>query len=238
VNNLDRISKVIARRTGASRREAERLIQAFRVKINDQLVTNLAEKVSYQEQIYIDDLPIAGIQKAKIWLFYKPIKTLCSTKDNEGRQLIYDFLPDKYKNLKYIGRLDYMSEGLLLLTNDGEVARYFTLPVNNIERHYEVKIFGRFDEEDLRRRFKRKIIIDGESFFIKDFSVISKGGANSWISLVLTEGKNREIRKIMDKFGLRVTKLVRTAYGPYHIGNLKAGNIREVELKDFKIGSE
>ena len=231
MNNLDRIAKVIARRTGLSRRKAEGLIFDSRVKINGKVVLSPGEKISYQQAVYIDDLPIAPIEKTKIWLFHKPPKTLCSTQDEIGRKLIYDLLPEKYQNLKYVGRLDYMSEGLLLLTNDGELARYLTLPKNNISREYHVKIFGTFDEEDLRRKFTRKITIDGISFYIKDFAVLDNTASNSWISITLSEGKNREIRRIMEKFDLKISRLIRVSYGPYSLGTLKKGEIREMEVR-------
>ena len=231
VNEFDRIAKIIAHRSGASRREAEKLIAARRVRVDGKIVDSPAIKLAYNANIAVDNLPLKPIGASKLFIFNKPSKVLCSKGDDLGRKTIYDVLPPEYQDLKYIGRLDFMSEGLLLMTNDGELARNLTLPSNEIERVYKVRLYGYFDEERLRSRLAKKITIDGTNYNVKHFSVIEKSGANHWVKVTLMEGKNREIRRIFDHFDLKVSRLIRSEYGPYSLGTLKNGNIKEVKIR-------
>ena len=229
MNEIDRIAKVIAHRSDASRREAEKLIAMHRVKVDGKVVDSPGVKVSYDAKITIDNALLKPLEKSKLFIFHKPGKTLCSKSDDRGRQTIYDILPKEYHDLKYVGRLDFMSEGLLLMTNDGELARELTLPSNQIERVYEVRVYGLFDEERLRARLAKDVRLEGITYQIKHFSVIERSGANAWVRVVLMEGKNREIRKVFDYFNLQISKLIRVSYGPYNLGRLKNGSIKEVK---------
>ena len=231
MNELDRIAKVIAHRSGASRRDAEKLIAARRVKVDGKTINTPAIKLAYDANILVDNLPLKPIGASKLFIFHKPSKVLCSKGDDLGRKTIYDVLPPEYQDLKYIGRLDFMSEGLLLMTNDGELARELTLPANQIERVYKVRIYGYFDEERLRSRLAKRITIEGIHYKVTNFSVIEKSGSNNWVRVTLMEGKNREIRKIFDHFDLQVSRLVRVEYGPYSLGTLKNGNIKEIKIR-------
>lgn len=230
MNKVDRIAKVIAHRSDASRREAEKLIAAHRVKVDGKVIDSPAIKTTYEANITIDNIPLKPKQQTKLYIFHKPTKTLCSKNDDRGRPTIYNILPLEYQDLKYVGRLDFMSEGLLLMTNDGELARSLTLPINQIERIYEVRIYGLFDEARLKARFAKKITIEGVSYHIKHFSVIERSGANAWVKITLMEGKNREIRRIFEHLDLKISKLVRINYGSYSLGKLKRGEIKEVKM--------
>jgi 23S rRNA pseudouridine2605 synthase len=230
VNQLDRIAKVIAYRSDASRREAEALIAAGRVKIDNQIVASPITKVTYDAHITIDNVPLKPFDQTRIYIFHKPLRTLCTKHDELGRPTIYDILPKECKHLKYIGRLDFMSEGLLLMTNDGELAQRLTLPSSKIDRVYNVRVFGINDAAKLTALLKKPLRINGITYNIKHFSVLERSGANAWVNIVLTEGKNREIRKIFDYLNLQISKLIRLNYGPYSLGRLKRGEIKEVKL--------
>lgn len=224
-----RIAKAISDRGFASRRDAEKLILEGRVKLNGEILTSPAINIKPEDIIEIDGNKIPPREKDRLWIYYKATGLITTNKDTEGRKTIFDSLPKEIPRVISIGRLDLMSEGLLLLTNSGELARKFELPSSNIERKYKVKCFGKLDIIKLKKTCKG-INIEGIFYKPTKISLISSDKNNHWIEITLTEGKNREIRNILAHFGLRISRLIRISHGQYSLGNLKPGEIREVKI--------
>jgi 23S rRNA pseudouridine2605 synthase len=224
-----RIAKLISDRGHCSRRKAEGLISQGIVFANGAKVLSPAEKFSEDSDILIDGKKIPVRQDApKIWMYYKPVGLITTHDDPQNRPTVFDNLPIKFnKKIISIGRLDINSEGLLLLTDSGEVARHFELPSSNIERSYKVRAFGKFNNQMLNE-IENGIEIDGVKYRPAKVLRTSSQGSNNWFDITLTEGKNREIRRIFNYFGLEVSKLIRISYGPYKLGNLKPGEMVEV----------
>jgi 23S rRNA pseudouridine2605 synthase len=216
-----RIAKFIASSGLCSRREAERLIERGEVCVNGEVLTTPAFKVSDQDDVLVSGKALPAPQKAKIWLFHKPRSVLTTRSDPEGRKTIYDFLPDDMQQLHHIGRLDYNSEGLLLLTNNGELKRHYEMPKTALERHYRVRMRGVPKERDLRQ-LRQGITVEGVNYR-PILAEIEQEGSNSWLKVILTEGKNREIRKVFEHLGHPVSRLIRLGYGEHALGKLPAG---------------
>jgi 23S rRNA pseudouridine2605 synthase len=221
----ERIAKAIAASGFCSRRDAEKLILEGRVKLNGEVLKTPAVTVT-DEAITIDDKPLKAKEAARLFKYYKPIGLVTTHKDELGRDTVFDHLPEELPRVVSVGRLDLNSEGLLLLTTDGELARSFELPSSGLERVYRVRVFGRVPINELRD-LRLGITIEGVEYapiYVK----IEKLDTNSWIEVTLTEGKNREIRKVMKHFGLEVNRLIRVQYGEYKLGEMKPGDVWEI----------
>ncbi len=227
----DRIAKVLARAAVASRREAERMIEAGRVSVDGKVLTSPALNIVGNERILVDGKPIAEAEPARIWMYHKPTGFVTTHKDEKGRKTIFDDLPDDMpRHVMTIGRLDLNSEGLLLLTNDGEVKRKLELPSTGWVRKYRVRVNGRPTEERFAP-LREGITVDGEKFAPMMLTLDRQQGANAWVTVSLREGKNREIRRAMAAIDLSVNRLIRVSYGPFQLGDLKPGQVDELRRK-------
>ena len=226
----DRIAKVLARAGVASRREAERMIEAGRVSVNGAQITSPALNVSEKDKITVDGKPLAEPEPPRMWLYHKPTGLVTTTRDEKGRETIYDKLPEDMPRVMTVGRLDLNSEGLLLLTNDGAIKRRLELPSTGWLRRYRVRVNGRPTDEALEP-LRRGITIEGERFQPMTVTLDRQQGANAWLTVGLREGKNREIRRAMEAVGLNVNRLIRISYGPFQLGELKPGEVEELRRK-------
>ena len=226
----DRIAKTLSRAGVASRREAERMIEAGRVRVNGALITSPALNVTPADRITVDGKPVGQPEPARVWLYHKPTGLVTTDSDEKGRETIYDALPEDMPRVMSIGRLDLNSEGLLLLTNDGGVKRLLELPSTGWLRRYRVRVNGRPTEEVLEP-LRKGIIAEGEPFQPMEVVLDRQKGANAWLTIGLREGKNREIRRAMDAIGLSVNRLIRVSYGPFQLGELKQGGVEEIRRK-------
>ena len=231
-NNNQRLSKKIARSGFSSRREAEKYIESGRVKVNGTIIKELSFQVGINDQIHIDGRRINKEGKARLWKFHKPKGLITSHKDEKSRQTIFQILPKNLPRLITVGRLDLNSEGLLLLTNDGDLKRKLELPSSKIVRSYRVRAKGVANENKLSR-LRQGITVDGIRYRPMEVNIIKQNTSNVWLSVRLMEGKNREIRLSFQAIGLQVNKLIRTSFGPISLGKLDKGQIEEVELDSF-----
>ncbi len=223
----DRIAKVIARAGLCSRREAERWIDAGRVAVNGALLDSPACTVGPGDAVMVDGKPLPQAEAPRLFLYHKPAGLVTTARDERGRATVFDHLPPDLPRVVSVGRLDLNTEGLLLLTNDGGLARYMELPATGLLRRYRVRVFGTVDEAALAG-LKNGIIVDGVRYKDIDARLESVQGANSWLAVGLREGKNREIRRVMEALDLQVNRLIRVAYGPFALGKLAAGAVSEV----------
>ena len=226
----DRIAKVLARAGVASRREAERMIEAGRVRVNGALIDSPALNVTPDAKILVDGKPIAAPEPPRVWLYHKPAGLVTTTADEKGRKTIFDDLPEDMPRVMSVGRLDLNSEGLLLLTNDGGLKRKLELPATGWLRKYRVRVNGR-PEDSAFEPLRRGLNLQGEHFQPMIVSVDRQQGANAWLTVGLREGKNREIRRAMEEIGLPVNRLIRVSYGPFQLGNLKQGAVEELRRR-------
>ena len=231
-NNNQRLSKKIARSGFSSRREAEKYIESGRVKVNGAIIKELSFQVGINDQIHIDGRRINKEGKTRLWKFHKPKGLITSHKDEKSRQTIFQILPKNLPRLITVGRLDLNSEGLLLLTNDGDLKRKLELPSSKIVRSYRVRAKGVANENKLSR-LRQGITVDGIRYRPMEVNIIKQNTSNVWLSVGLMEGKNREIRLSFQAIGLQVNKLIRTSFGPISLGKLDKGQIEEVELDSF-----
>lgn len=217
----------MARAGLCSRRDAERWIEAGRVAVNGTVLDSPACVVTESDTITVDGRPLPGASKTRLFLYHKPEGLVTTHKDEQGRPTVFQSLPPGLPRVVSVGRLDLNTEGLLLLTNDGALSRYLELPKTGWSRKYRVRVHGRLDKEALEN-LKDGITIDGVRY--KSIAVaIEKEGTNSWLGVTLKEGKNREIRKVMEHLGLRVNRLIRISYGPFNLGKLEKGAAEEVK---------
>ena len=227
----ERIAKVIARSGLCSRREAERLITNGKVKVNNKTLWECGVNVSSKDQIEVNDRPLATRVQTKLWLYNKQRGYLVTNYDLEDRPTIFDQLKEKIETrLISVGRLDMDSEGLLLLTNDGDLARKLELPSTGWLRKYRVRVHGYVIKKDLEL-LKNGITIDGIRYGKIEAKLDKQQGSNAWLTLGIREGKNREVRKIMNHLGYKVNRLIRVSFGPFQIKNLSSGDIEEVKNK-------
>jgi len=228
--NKMRITKFISNAGYCSRREAEKLIEDRLVKINNNLCLHPSYIVNENDKITVGKKIIKLIESVRLWKLYKPIKYICSTKDEHNRKKIFDLIPNDFPRTISIGRLDFMSEGLLLLTNNGDYSRKLELPSKGYERIYRVCIRGQIEKKYLEKINKGITI---ENIFYKKIKIkIEKLDKNfTWLIVKLKEGKNREIRNICKSFSWQIVKLIRIQYGPYKLGSLKVGEIEEIKIK-------
>ena len=225
---IERLSKVIARNTSYSRRQAEKLIDEGRVSVDGKKIIAQGMNVSENNKIFVDKKLINRSTDIQIYIFHKPKGCLVTHNDPSNRKTIFDFINKKYRNLITVGRLDYNSEGLLILTNDGQLKREFELPKNNYQREYKVKIQGKITDFIISK-ISKGIIVKGQKYKSIEIKKINETSTYTWIRMVLTEGKNREIRKIFDSLNMTVTRLIRVSYGKYRLGKLQKGGLIKVK---------
>ncbi len=221
-----RIAKLIAQCGHCSRREAEELILEGRVKVNGETISSPATFIT-DHSVKIDDKLINAKQAIRLWLFHKPEGFLTTSKDPHNRKTIFDLLPKNMPRTITVGRLDFNTEGLLLLTTNGALARYMELPKNKWIRKYRARVFGKVDADRLKK-LERGITVEGTCYGSIKVEVDSQKGSNSWLKISLEEGKNREIRKVMEHLGLKVNRLIRVSFGPFSLGELKVAEVKEV----------
>lgn len=229
----ERLAKFIARSGVCSRRDAEELIRQKRVTVNGETVESPAFNVEGNEKILLDGEKLPVIEAPRMWIYYKPVGLVTTHKDEQGRPTVFENLPAGLPRVISVGRLDLNSEGLLLLTNSGGLSRRLELPSNSWSRRYKVRVHGRIMPEKLEE-LQNGITIDGIRYGAIKAEIESGQGSNTWLSITLQEGKNREIRKVMKHLGLEVSRLIRLSYGPFQLGSLKKGDVREIPQKVLK----
>lgn len=228
-----RIAKYIAHCGYCSRREAEELILEGRVKVNGKTIETPATLIT-DHTVKIDNkLLVNQDDNTRVWLMHKPKGIITSSKDEKNRKTIFDVLPKYLPRVVSVGRLDFNTEGLLVLTTNGELARYMELPQNKWIRTYRARVFGILNYERLKK-LEKGITVNGVRYGAIKVEIEMEKESNSWLKISLQEGKNREIRKIMEELGLKVNRLIRTSFGPFILGDLKVGEISEVSKKILK----
>ncbi|MCK8786790.1 rRNA pseudouridine synthase [Roseomonas sp. NAR14] len=224
------MAKWLARAGIASRRDAEAMIAARRVRLNNHVVDTPATFVKPGDLVAVDRKPVSAPERTRLFRYHKPAGLVTTHRDPEGRPTVFDSLPPGLPRLVSVGRLDLNSEGLLLLTNDGALARRLELPANGWLRRYRVRVHGAVDEGVLAG-LSRGIVVEGVAYGPIEAGLDSRQGSNAWLTVALREGKNREVRRVMQHLGLHVTRLLRTAYGPFQLGALPRGAVEEVNPK-------
>ncbi|MEO7277408.1 MAG: pseudouridine synthase [Sphingomicrobium sp.] len=231
-----RIAKLLARAGVASRREIERMIAEGRIALNGEKLTTPATLLTDLGGVTVDGKAVAPAAQTRLFRFYKPQKFLTAERDPKGRPTIYDRMPPGLPRLMPVGRLDFMTEGLLLLTNDGELKRKLELPSTGVRRTYRARAFGQISQDQLER-LAEGISVEGVNYGSIDANLERRTGRNCWIEMSLTEGKNREVRRVLEHLDLQVSRLIRTAYGPLTLHDLDPGSVDEVpqvELEAFR----
>ncbi|HTO41947.1 MAG TPA: pseudouridine synthase [Rhizomicrobium sp.] len=229
----DRIAKVIARAGVCSRRDAEKLIAAGRVSLDGATVTTMGVRVGEHQVVAVDGKPLAEPETTRLWRYNKPPGLVTSHRDPEGRPTVFNNLPKHLPRVVSIGRLDINSEGLLLLTNDGALARQMELPAAGWVRKYRVRLFGKVAQTDLDR-LAEGITIDGVKYEPVIADLERAKGMYAWATVSLKEGKNREVKRLMEFLGLRVARLIRVQYGPFHLGQMAEGAVDELPAKMWR----
>ncbi|NKM20053.1 pseudouridine synthase [Rhizobium laguerreae] len=229
----ERISKVMARAGVASRRDIERMIMEGRVTLNGRVLETPVVNVTLADRIEVDGVPIRGIERTRLWLYHKPTGLVTTNADPEGRPTVFDNLPEELPRVMSIGRLDINTEGLLLLTNDGGLARALELPATGWLRRYRVRAHGEIDQDALDK-LKDGIAVDGVLYGSIEATLDRTQGSNVWITMGLREGKNREIKNVLGALGLDVNRLIRISYGPFQLGDLPEGHVVEVRGRTLR----
>ena len=230
--NGDRIAKLLARAGIASRREVERMIAEGRIALDGQVLDTPATVLHSLDGVTVDGKPVAAPDAARLFLYHKPPGLLVTERDPGGRPTIYDRMPSDLPRVVPVGRLDLNTEGLLLLTTDGGLKRTLELPATGVERSYRARAYGPVTQNRLEALIEG-IEIDGVRYGSIDANLERRTGANVWIELTLTEGKNREVRRVLEHLGLKVSRLIRTRYGPFVLADIPAGAIGEVAARDL-----
>ncbi|WEK00762.1 MAG: pseudouridine synthase [Candidatus Sphingomonas phytovorans] len=226
-----RIAKLLARAGVASRREVERMIAEGRVALNGTVIDTPATILTSLHGVTVDGNPVQAAAPARLFLYHKPNGLLVTERDPGGRPTIYDRLPKDLPRLVPVGRLDLNTEGLLLLTTDGELKRQLELPATGVERAYRARAYGMVTQAQLEELI-HGVEIEGVRYGSINANLERRTGANVWIEMILTEGKNREVRRVLEYLGLRVSRLIRTRYGPFVLGDLPVGEVGEVRQVD------
>jgi 23S rRNA pseudouridine2605 synthase len=245
----ERIAKRLARAGVCSRRDAERLIAEGRVMVDGKVLTSPALNVTDANRITVDGDPIDSAEETRVWRYHKPAGTITTARDPQGRPTVFEKMPPEMPRVVSVGRLDFNTEGLLLLTNDGELARHLELPQNAWLRHYRARVYGEVDPKKLAA-LANGVTISGihyepmkveiEQGKEEGATAPARGGRravapkNVWLTVTIREGKNREVRKIMEHLGLQVTRLIRVAFGPFPLGKLARGGIEEIPRRALK----
>lgn len=227
-----RIAKVLARSGVCSRREAERWVEAGRVTLNGEVLTSPAINVSAKDTVLVDGKPLPKAEPVRAWRYNKPRGLVTTHKDPEGRPTVFAALPKDLPRVVSVGRLDINSEGILLLTNDGQLSRLLELPSTGWVRRYRVRVFGKVTEHDLARLIKG-VDIDGIHYEASEATIQHQTNDNSWILVGLKEGKNREVKRMMESIGCKVNRLIRISYGPFQLGNLESGAVEEISTRSL-----
>ena len=226
----ERIAKWLARAGVASRRDAEKMLEQSRVVLNNSLVSHPASFVQPGDIVLVDGTPVEPPDRARLWRYHKPDGLVTTHRDPQGRATVFASLPPGLPRVVSVGRLDLNSEGLLLLTNDGGLARRLELPANGWLRRYRVRVFGVVDERQLAA-LSEGPTIEGVRYGSIEAGLDSRKGDNAWLTVSLREGRNREIRRVMASLNLHVSRLIRTAYGPFPLGTLERRELEEVPGK-------
>jgi 23S rRNA pseudouridine2605 synthase len=230
----ERVAKILARAGLCSRRDAERWIAEGRVSLKGKVLTSPAINVTNPAELIVDGKPLPTAERVRLWRYHKPAGLVTTHRDEKGRDTVFDKLPEGTPRLISIGRLDLNSEGLLLLTNDGGLARRLELPANGWLRRYKVRVHGAVDPPRLAA-LEKGVTVDGVAYGpIHATFEGEQHASNAWLTVSLREGRNREIRKVMTHLGLAVTRLIRLAYGPFQLGNLARGALEEVPPKALR----
>lgn len=233
IQNKTRISKFLASYGFGSRREIEKMIQEGRIQLNGKKINSPVNFVNKKDSIKLDGKLLTFNKIEQIYKFYKPVDYICSKKKQDERKIVYEILPKKFKNFIFAGRLDINSEGLLIVTNSGNIARNLELPKNQFIRKYMIRVYGNYDKQKILELSKGKKInnIQYKPF---EYKVFNQEKKNFWIEIELKEGKNREIRELMRSIDLHVNKLTRLEFGPFKLGTLKPGEIKIAEKEEIK----
>jgi 23S rRNA pseudouridine2605 synthase len=226
----ERIAKLLARAGLCSRRDAERWIAAGRVSVDGHVLTTPAVTVTETNEVRVDGTPLSTPDRPRLWRYHKPVGLVTTHRDEKGRPTVFDALPEELPRVISVGRLDLNSEGLLLLTNDGALARRLELPSTGWLRRYKVRVHGEVDPDRLAA-LESGITIEGVAYGAIRASLERRQGSNAWIALALREGKNREVRRVLEYLGLPVTRLIRLSFGPFQLGNLARGEVAEIPKK-------
>ena len=226
----ERIAKWLSRAGVASRRDAERMVAEGRVKLNNAVVTHPATFVTKGDLVVADGALVEPPERTRLWRYHKPAGLMTTHRDPEGRPTVFQKLPPQLPRVVSVGRLDLNSEGLLLLTNDGALARRLELPATGWIRRYRVRVFGRPEPAELAA-LSKGLTIDGVRYRGIEAGLDSRKGDNCWLTMGLREGRNREIRRVLAHLGFQVSRLIRVSYGPFQLGLLERGAVEEVPGK-------
>ena len=228
-----RIAKAMAHAGLCSRRDAERWIEQGRVTVNGALLTTPAYVVKPDDKIAVDGKPLPKAEAPRLWRYHKPKGIVTSHKDPQGRKTVFEALPEGLPRVVSVGRLDLNTEGLLLLTTDGELARHLELPSTGWLRRYRVRAHGKVTQADLDRLAKG-MTVDGVHYGPVEARIDRAQGGNVWLTLGLREGKNREVKRLLEALGLTVNRLIRVSFGPFALGELGPGEVEEVKQRVLK----
>jgi 23S rRNA pseudouridine2605 synthase len=223
----DRIAKVLARAGLCSRRDAEKWIADGRVAVNGRIITSPALNVTARDRIAVDGEPLQERERTRLWLYHKPRGLVTTARDPDGRPTVFSKLPPDLPRVIAVGRLDINTEGLLLLTNDGGLARVLELPATGWLRRYRVRAHGVITQPALDT-LRNGVTVDGVMYGAIEATLDREQGSNVWITMALREGKNREVKRVLGHLGLSITRLIRVSYGPFQLGDLAEGEVREI----------
>ena len=226
----ERIARFLAHAGVASRRDAERMIAEGRIRLNNTPVTHPATFVTADDLVLLDGVPVERPGRTRLWRYHKPSGLVTTHRDPQGRPTVFEALPEGLPRVVSVGRLDLTSEGLLLLTNDGALARRLELPANGWLRRYRVRVFGAPGAGQLAT-LAHGVTVEGVRYGPIEAELDAHKGDNSWLTVALREGRNREVRRVMAHLGLKVSRLIRVAYGPFQLGKLPRGAVEEVPGK-------